>query len=213
MFDTEDARKQLDEILRSSEYRVYDVQRINPLTKLWNDFKEWLYEKVVELFPSAATNEKMAKVMITSILLLVGVLLVICIFLLIRYVKRKQQFRDHIPFVEGKEKDWTFATHISEAQKQETAGDFSQASRHLFLALLLYSHKQGWLEKGLWKTNGEYYLELRTVNKNLADEFYQLARIFDEITYGERPINKEEYKAYEKRILPLLNVGGNKEVE
>ena len=67
----------------------------------------------------------------------------------------------------------------------------------MFLALLLYFHEKEWLEARIWKTNWEYYEEIRKVNQEWADQFYHLALLFDEATYGERKVDKEEYIRFE----------------
>jgi hypothetical protein len=92
-----------------------------------------------------------------------------------------------------KEINWSFQQHLIEARKLEDLEDYTLSTRHLFLALLLYFHEKEWLVAKIWKTNWEYYDELRKVNQQCADQFYLLASFFDEVTYGERKVQKKEY--------------------
>ncbi|MFK4996929.1 DUF4129 domain-containing protein [Bacillus sp. N9] len=56
----------------------------------------------------------------------------------------------------------------------------------------------------VWKTNGEYYEELKKVNPKWANEFHHLALIFDEVTYGEKSVQKEEYVPFYIKAMKWL---------
>lgn len=80
------------------------------------------------------------------------------------------------------------------------------------MALLLFFHDKEWLEAKLWKTNWEYYDELRKVKQAWADEFYDLALVFDEVAYGEYEIDQVEYNQFrEKTFAWLEHSEGGKE--
>ena len=85
--------------------------------------------------------------------------------------------------------------------------DYTLSTRHLFLALLLYFHEKEWLEARIWKTNWEYYDELKKVNQEWAEQFYHLAYFFDEVTYGERNVQKEEYIQFHNEAMKWLGEG------
>ncbi|WP_268872907.1 DUF4129 domain-containing protein [Neobacillus fumarioli] len=69
---------------------------------------------------------------------------------------------------------------------------------------MLYFHEKNWLEARIWKTNWDYYDELRRVDLQEADQFYRLAQIFDEVTYGERTVSKEEYVQFKQEAMKWL---------
>ncbi|WP_218212222.1 hypothetical protein, partial [Pseudomonas sp. 2822-15] len=90
-------------------------------------------------------------------------------FLIARTVNRKRIYRDHKPLEAMKELNWSYQNHLDEALRKERLQDYSLATRHLFLALLLYFHDVKWLEARIWKTNWEYYEELKQVNEESAE--------------------------------------------
>src|SRR5699024_4298162 len=104
-------------------------------------------------------------------------------------------FRNHRPLKYISENEWSSHNHLSEAEKQASAGNYSVAVRHMFLALLLYFHENDMVEAKSWKTNWDYCDELRKVNQPLAEQFYHLALLFDEVFYGERVMTRDEYSA------------------
>ncbi|TXL64428.1 DUF4129 domain-containing protein [Cerasibacillus terrae] len=211
MLDAEKAKEQIADILRKEEYRVYNQQNEGLLASLWNKAKEWLVEQLMKLFPSAETAGSVANFIIVIILLVVIILIGIGIYFFIRYRGKNKRLRDRSPLQNLAEKDWTYQMHVQEAKRTEDIQAYTLAARHLFLALLLYFHEQEWLERRIWKTNWEYYAELKSVHKEWAEAFYRMAKVFDEITYGERKLTKEEYMDYRKQVMKRLQKSGEGE--
>ena len=100
--------------------------------------------------------------------------------------------------------NWTSQRHLEEAKVQENIEDYRLSTRHLFLALLLSFHEKGLLEARIWKTNWDYYDELRKVDQSKADQFYQFAQFFEEVTYGERTVMKNEYLQFHHQAWKVL---------
>ena len=96
---------------------------------------------------------------------------------------------------------WSFQKHLNEAKRQEELAQYSHATRHLFLALLLFFHEKEWLEARIWKTNWEYYEELKKVNTDYANQFYDLALLFDEATYGEKSVDQKEFEQFRHAVM------------
>jgi hypothetical protein len=198
------ARDQLEEILDGEEYKAYHDESQGLLAKWWGKAKEWLSEQLEKLFPSLEpTGGAASGILITLIVIVVAILLVAAFFA-IRNGVRKRKFRSNKPLQSMNEMEWSYARHLEEAYKQEGLEDYSKATRHMFLALLLYFHERDYLEAKVWKTNWEYYDELRKVNQDWAERFYRLALLFDEVAYGERKVEKEEYLPYKQEALSWL---------
>ena len=124
---------------------------------------------------------------------------------MIRNSRRRKRFKEKKILQSVEEINWSFERHLTEARKLEELGDFTKSTRHLFLAILLYFHEKKWLEARIWKTNWEYYEELRKVNKQWAGNFYHLAILFDGVTYGGYEVQQEEYEKFQKEVMVWLN--------
>ncbi|WP_423802377.1 DUF4129 domain-containing protein [Neobacillus sp. SAB-20_R2A] len=205
MLTTEKARENLEKILNEKEYRVYDKASKGLFAEWWEKTKQWIADKLAGLFPSIESADNAASSILIAVIIVVIVLLALAVFFLIRHYKRERVLRSKKPLQSLKDINWTYHEHLKEAEKLETAADYSAATRHLFLALLLFFHDKGWLEARKWKTNWEYYEELRKENKQQAGQFYHLAYFFDEVTYGEREAFQEEYRQFQSVVLSLLS--------
>ncbi|WP_453996534.1 DUF4129 domain-containing protein [Bacillus nitroreducens] len=211
MGEMKDSRERIEDILKEKEYRVYYDESRNIFQEWWNRIKDWLADVLERLFPSISSANGAADVVLFLIMLSILFLLGLAVFLLIRN-RRPKKFSTHKPLHSTEELNWTYQKHLQEAHKHQDVQDFSAATRHLFLALLLLFHQKKWLEAKAWKTNWEYYDELRKVNPTLANEFYDLALVFDEVAYGEYQINREEYIQFrEKVFVRLIDTEGSEE--
>ncbi|WP_273128895.1 DUF4129 domain-containing protein [Metabacillus sp. HB246100] len=199
---TEDkAREELQKILDDREYKIYEKEP-GFLEKWWRSVEEWLAEQLEDLFPSIEPTPGIAgKTLMIVIIAIIVILLISLIWTLIKNNKRKERLRKTKPLQSNEEWNWTYQKHLDEASKQEAKHAYDLASRHLFLALLLYSHEKEWLKARIWKTNWEYYDELIKVNKEWAGQFFTLAQHFDSVTYGEHPVTAEEYEEYKKIVM------------
>lgn len=209
MQDANREREKLQEILNEKEYQVYYNDSKSIFTIWWEKAKKWIAEQLSKLVPSLESAESAAGPILIVIIIIVIALLGVLAFFLIRNSRRKRKFRDHKPLQSLNEMNWTFQKHLSEASRLETLEDFTQSTRHLFLALLLYFHEKEWLEARIWKTNWEYYAELQKVNKQWADQFYYLATIFDGVTYGEKKVQKVEYLRFRSDVMTWLGSENN----
>ncbi len=207
-----DARDKIEDILNGKEYRIYYNESRNVFQEWWNRVKEWLADFLESLFPAIESGSSAAEVVLILIILAAILLLGIAVYLLVRNKNRNANLSKHKPLHSAEELSWTYHRHLQEALKHEKNQHYSLATRHLFLALLLFFHKKDWLEAKLWKTNWEYYDELRKVKQSWANEFYDLALVFDEVAYGEYEIDREEYNKFrEKAFVWLDHSEGGKE--
>ncbi|WP_010199593.1 DUF4129 domain-containing protein [Bacillus sp. m3-13] len=205
MLTEPEAREQLEEILDQQEYQVYYADTRNTLQIWWDEFKAWLADLLSRLFPSMENTSGTAG----NIMILVIILVIVILgAFVITYLAKNNPFgrnKKNKPFQSGVELDWSFQQHVNEAEKFEEVGDFSLATRHLFLGLLLNFHERQWLEAKIWKTNWEYYDELRREQKELAEFFFDFALLFDRATYGKQKIEKDDYLSFRDIALKWVN--------
>lgn len=205
MENVDEAREKLKHILAKDEYQIYHEDNRNILQIWWDNAKDWLMEQLSKLSINFQPSSGMASVILIGIIIVVIALIGLVIFFVVRNSRRKQALHDYQPLTSTNEMNWTFHHHLTKAQEEEKKQNYATAARHMFLALLLYFHDKGWLEARVWKTNWEYYAELRKVNQQSADHFYNLALLFDEVVYGERVMQKDEYISYRDEAMTWLN--------
>ena len=199
-----EARDKLQGILDDKEYRIYHNESQGMLSSLWDKAKEWIAEQLEKIFPSLTPTSGMASTTLIILLVIVAAILLIVVALGIRNGIRKKKFLGSKPIRSENEMLWSYEKHLEEAAKNEELQQYSKAIRHMFLALLLYFHDKEWLEAKIWKTNWDYYEELRKIDPQGAEKFYRFALLFDEVAYGEREVRKTEYVEYKQEAMNWL---------
>ena len=203
MYDTEKARNDLEGILKTKEYRVY-YDKKGLIATWWDQAREWIATQLEKLFPAINSARGASSPILIAIIVIVIILLALTAFFLIRNTRRNRILRKQKPLQSRKEINWTSQRHLEEAEKHESLAEYTQSTRHLFLALLLFLHEKDLLEARIWKTNWDYYDELRKVDQRKAEQFYQFAQFFEEVTYGERVVMKEEYFQFLDVVMKVL---------
>jgi flagellar biosynthesis/type III secretory pathway M-ring protein FliF/YscJ len=213
MENPDKARERLEEILSQREYQVYYEENRNFLQIAWERLSEWFFELLAEwlsgLDPSNAFTDTLLVILMGVVILLAFVV----VFFAVRAVRRKQEAREYQPFQSADELEWSVTRHVKEAEKQADSGNYSLGIRHQFLALLLYFHDLELLKAYVWKTNWDYFAELQKKDKQRAEAFYELARVFDEAVYGEREIEQEEYERYRKHVRTWMQNSREKDIQ
>ena len=201
------ARDRIEEILDGEEYQAYLSNDQGLFAGWWEKAKEWIRELLGNINPAFEPTGGGASGILIILIVLVVVILLLFAFKAFQNGVRRRKFRSNKPLQSLNEMEWSYSRHLEEAEKQESVGNYSKATRHMFLALLLYFHEKEYLEARVWKTNWEYYDELRKVNQKWADRFYRLALFFDEAAYGERDVTEEEYIHYKEEAQGFLESG------
>lgn len=204
MLNEDQAREELSDILNGAEYRAYYEESNGLIQTWWIQVKEWFGRLLEDLFPSIEVTKDYSGFVLTGIIIVTIALLLLLVYYLVKREYRKKSFHQNKPLQLANEMDWSYEMHLTEANQREVLEEYSLATRHMFLSLLLYFHKREWLLARIWKTNWEYYDELNKVNKEWANQFYHLALIFDEVTYGERNVQQEEYVNFKKNAMKWL---------
>jgi hypothetical protein len=205
MWNEDRAREEIEGILNGREYKAYQEESKGLIQIWWEQLKEWFANLLDKLFPTIEVSRGFSGTVLFIIIAVTLILLLLLTFFLIRNDKRKKPLHHNKPLQTMNEMHWTYGMHLTEATNRETMGEYRLATRHMFLALLLYFHEKEWLTARIWKTNWEYYDELQKVNQQWANQFYSLALIFDEVTYGERIMQQEEYIRFKNGAMKWLS--------
>lgn len=203
--DADKAKEQLQGILDKNEYQIYYEDNRNFLEVWWDRLTNWIGEQLAKIFSGLEPSSGFADLVLFIIIAAVFVLIGIVVFQRVRFSQRRRDLTEYKPLKSLNEANWSFDNHLQTARQQEESGNYTDAARHVFLALLLYFDEKEWVKARNWKTNWEYFAELQQVNKQWAESFYQLALVFDEVVYGKRKLEKDAYFRYRNEALKWLN--------
>lgn len=195
-----DGKRKLEEILKREEYQQYYEENKSSGSKIMEKIIEYLEELITKLFPNLEMSTDISGKIMVFVIVLIVVLLAVIFFRFINKRITQRAYDRSVPLEQLHEKDWTYKDHFEKAERREKTRDFQGAIRHLFIGLILYYDSIDWIKAEIWKTNWEYYAELKRKSTKDAKSLNQLARIFDEVTYGEKEVSPEEYEEFKIMI-------------
>ena len=206
--DPVDAKEELQNILSGQEYRIYYQEDSANILQRWIErFGKWLNEILQNLFPNANITEKTAEWIIYG-LTIIGFLFSIFLFFKLwkGFVRERRYYSKPI----GTAEDLALSSslHLQEADRLTEKGEYRLSLRHIFLAFILYLDQHHWIDARPWKTNWEYYEELQERHSVLTEPFHQLAIKFEEVVYGGRPIQLDDFLVFRKQVDEWMNIGG-----
>ncbi|WP_188632606.1 DUF4129 domain-containing protein [Lentibacillus kapialis] len=195
------------DILEQHDYQRYYEDNRSFLEVWWERLANWIGEQLAGVFSGFESSSGFADLVLILIIAAVLILSGIVVSQRIRHSRVNRGLAELQTLRSSHQNQWTYANHLQAARQQEDFGKCNEAARHIFLALLLYFHENEWLKIKTWKTNGEYLAELKHINKQLADSFYKLALVFDEMVYGERELKQDDYVHFRDEAMKWLNGG------
>lgn len=198
-------RDQLNDILDQREYQIYYEDRRGIFQRIWDFFAEWIKKLLDLIFESFDPNTTLGNTLVTTIMVVLLIIVVVGILATTIIIIRKKRLATHRPFDQPVNQNWGWNDHLQAAQQYADESNYRLATRHQFLAFLLFLNHTDWIETKRWKTNWEYYDELRERKKELAIDFYQFALFFERITYGEQEVTINDYEPYQKEIKQWIN--------
>ncbi|PWU67989.1 MULTISPECIES: DUF4129 domain-containing protein [Gracilibacillus] len=199
------AREEMNQILNQEEYQVYYEDNRSLLEIIWSNIKEWFTDLLSKLNIPVSSDSAIGNTIIITVMAILAIAIILLFLLVIMNIVRRRKLRSSQPLQSNRELEWSYEKHLREAEKQANEGQFRIATRHHFLALLLILRERNLLEVKRWKTNWEYYDELRKKDKDLANNFYQAALFFEQATYGERKVEENDYQTYYTTINELIS--------
>jgi len=196
-------REELQDILSKEEYQVYLQENQNVFLRLLERFESWLSDLLEKLFPKVDFVERASEWLVY---LIIGIGLSLLIFFLYLLWSRLTGFSRSRKMSVGSSEELaqTPQRHLLEANKLSKQGDQKSALRHAFLAYILFLDEKELIEAKAWKTNWEYFYELKDNDLSKAEAFYDLALKFDEAMYGGRNTNMEDFVVYRDRVISLI---------
>ena len=174
----------------------------------WISFKNWLSNVFIRIFEWLFGIEKAAGAFSTFLQILPYVLLVILLFILIKFflsvnaravihAKKNQSIvalseEEHI--IKNEDIQQLIASALAEK-------DYRLAVRYNYLYMLQLLSEKELITWELQKTNDDYTKELQ--KQDLVQPFATSTRLYNYFWYGEFPIDETKYKKAESKFLSL----------
>ncbi|SDN79544.1 DUF4129 domain-containing protein [Halobacillus sp. SY10] len=211
MSRSNEGKEQLKEILERPEYQAYEQESQTASQRLLDVIAQWVKELLETWFPNFQVSDSAINGWIYFFGFIgIGILL----FFVIKLVGRlsgEKKLSEKRTFSMTSDLAWSSEKHVQEAEARAAGGQFSEAARHVFLGMLLDFDTRDLVEVKTWKTNGDYENELQDSNHALSADFSFLAKTFDQITYGNRTLQKEEFDEFRFRAFQWMDQEGRKE--
>lgn len=194
----------INKILQGSEYKHLKNSLGDLIQRIKEEISKWIqktFNKVISNISSIDTvSDNLA-----NILTIIGLLMIFTIVVLI-IVKASKTFekKARIKEILG-EKIYGKTTPSSlrhTAVSFEEKGDFRQAIRYDFIAILLLMHEKSIIYLDETKTNEEIYKYLKKNKFSMLSVFEYLTNQFNCSWYGNRICNKETYD----KVLQSINL-------
>ena len=199
-------RDDLQEILATKEYQIYNHENQNVLLDLLKRLENWLNSILNTIFPQADFVKRTSEWLSYGIATLGVLLFILLLFLLLsRFVRQGRVNQKRVDMSNRLTR--SVQQHLAEAHRLTEQAEYSLALRHLFLGFILYLDQNQWIEARVWKTNWEYYAELKDRAPQLANSFNTLAIRFEEAMYGGRSIAMGDYWSYYNQVNKLIQKG------
>lgn len=170
---------------------------------LINKIKEGLKEKIeafLNAFFSNISDTPKVSEGLSNIFLIIGllILIIIIIFIVVKINKiRDKKVKISEIFGEKLDEDTSPESLRVKAMEYNSRGEYREAIRYEFIALLLSMHEKGLLILDETKTGDELYQFLRKNGYGKISAFKVLVNIFNSSWYGRKKYDLELYKKWE----------------
>ncbi|MBN1209198.1 MAG: DUF4129 domain-containing protein [Myxococcaceae bacterium] len=188
----------------------------------WSRFMEWLAQKLKELFerdresvrPSGFTAVSGTGVANTLVVIVIGAVLAVLVAVLLRALGRRQKeeraqlevstldssalSQDPMSALARPPEGWA---HL--ADELAARGEYREAVRSLYLALLSRLHREGAILYDSTLSNWDYLRQFKG-RREWLPPFRELTRRFDFAWYGNLPVGQQGYRDFRALTAPLL---------
>lgn len=189
------AADDLEIVLSRSEFD-YSPQPPSLWATLWQRLRELLF--------GSETMDAFARLLagiwpVIAVAVIFGVAIYVVRSFLTQFARQADLAGDD-PYVPN----LTVASARTRATERATDGDYRDAVRYLYLAMLLHLDEQGVLDYDRTRTNYEYVRSVRD-NPAVAADLQAVVRVFDETWYGFHALSATAYATYAARINALVD--------
>jgi hypothetical protein len=197
----------VNKILQGSEYKHLKNSLLDFVQKIKELIIQWI-QKVISKTISNIPDQDAISDNLANIFMIIGLLLIfIIVVLIIVKVSKTFERKTRIKEILGEKiNDKTTPSSLRHtAVSFEAEGDFRQAIRYEFIAILLLMHEKNVLYLDETKTNEEIYKYLKKNKFPRLSVFKSLINDFNSSWYGHRLCDNENYEKVTQSINLLWN--------
>lgn len=202
--------KTIEGILNSSKYKQFNQNYIDVMGKLRERIISWLEKWLESLNFSGDEISRVVPSASNGIIIIGTIIIILIIILIFLSIKKMIKKDNRVKRILGEvidEKTTTVGLY-EKARTFKDRGQYREALRYSFIALLFQMNEYNLLSLDETQTNSEIVFALRKNNFKNIDLLEEAAHLFNKVWYGHKVINEEVYKSWEKTI-EILNNGVN----
>lgn len=199
--DEEEVKKKLEEILSSEEFSEESSKNSDLLAEFWKRIIDYITELLDKLNVPGNSDvlfygNTISAGMILIIKVAAIVLLIVVIALIVYFIYRG--FRNSIRL--KKDEDTILLNTIKDPDvllekvaQLKNAGDFDQALRFLYIALLVKFNNLNLIKINKSKTNKQYLMEIYSSKPEIHGSVADFTNDFNVHWYGRKKVEKEKF--------------------
>lgn len=186
---------------QSDRARLKDMLSRPPFTTSDNsDLVERIRQAILDFLARLSEAPLRGALEVRDWITLLGLGLVAALFVvLIRQLRRNVVAEETINFPEAASGQLTSREAVKRAHASVTAGDYREAVRQLYLAVLLLLDERGRLSFDSSRTNHEF-LQSAARDRALYTALQPIVETFERTWYGMEPVTPQEFEAYRQLV-------------
>ncbi len=193
---------------QSATEHALQASKYNVLSGRTADFKAWLKEKVIQFLEKLFENIHLGNykppfyqtTLFFGIVMavIVMVIIVISLVLVFRMLRRRQKRLRTAEELMAKLGDAsvTDADILEESQCYAEKGQYREAVRLQFIAVLWVLGKQSIIKKGEFKTGTQIKREIKQKKPTMEQPFGDIVFLFNKAWFGRKPIDQEQFSQH-----------------
>lgn len=191
----------VNKVLEDPQYSYLKVENSSFVEKLIKKISEAIGDLFEKRFSNFSVNKGAVNAISTGILILIAVFIVFIVIKLIRSFERNKRIKNILG--EEIDENTTPFTLKEKAAEAVGIGDFRQAIRYDYIALLLLMHEKGLIYIEETMTNEEIYNYLRIRKFILLEDMRTCINLFNLVWYGHKKDNQEMYERWTRSYSKL----------
>jgi len=198
--------KTIDEILNKLEYKHLREYR-DVMERLTQKIASWIEEWIKSMNLHQREITEAVPSISNAVIIAGSIIIVLIVIFFILYMKKMvRKDKKAIKILGEVIDDRTTKEGLNEkARRCKEAGEYREAIRYSFIALLLQMNEKNLLYLDEAQTNSEIVSTLKKNNFKHMGLFENTTELFNKVWYGHKIINGEIYEAWENMLTLLEN--------
>lgn len=201
----ENFEKVIQDILNSPEYSHLRTKEKGIFDSFYERLVKWLEDLILDAFGGEGYIQGDGK-FVSSLFVIFIIVAVIALIIFILFKTKRSYGRRPKDIlgekIHGDTTPLSLRTRVEEALRQ---GDYREAVRLQYIALLLLLHEGKFLYLEDSMTNYEIYIKLKNNNFHSLDAFAYIMEVFNSVWYGNKKFTSLDYEGFKEKNQVLWN--------